>query len=80
MKRGIKPETPFSSPHPGKWKSLADSGVYCPLVGDLSAPSDCPAIERSIDLGDEGSLAYGAVRVMEGQVPHRDFLELCSRR
>ncbi|MCK4752401.1 MAG: glycosyltransferase family 39 protein, partial [Planctomycetes bacterium] len=26
-----------------------------------------------IDLGDEGALAYGAERVLQGQIPHRDF-------
>ncbi len=29
-----------------------------------------------IDLADEGFLAYGAVRVLEGQVPNRDFVSL----
>jgi hypothetical protein len=29
-----------------------------------------------IDLADEGCLAYGAVRVMDGQVPNRDFTSL----
>src|ERR1019366_6838195 len=29
-----------------------------------------------IDLADEGCLAYGAVRVMDGQMPNRDFVSL----
>jgi hypothetical protein len=35
-----------------------------------------PRFRSGIDLMDEGSLAYGAVRVMEGQVPNRDFVSL----
>src|SRR5438270_5086299 len=29
-----------------------------------------------IDWRDEGLLAYGTVRVMDGQIPHRDFVSL----
>jgi hypothetical protein len=35
-----------------------------------------PRYRVGIDLSDEGFLAYGAVRVMEGQVPNRDFVSL----
>ena len=33
-----------------------------------------PRFRTGIDLGDEGCLAYGAVRVLEGQIPNRDFV------
>src|SRR5689334_7320114 len=35
-----------------------------------------PRYRASIDWGDEGFLAYSAVRVMEGEMPHRDFVSL----
>jgi hypothetical protein len=35
-----------------------------------------PRWRAGIDWGDEGLLAYGAVRVMHGEVPHRDFVSL----
>lgn len=35
-----------------------------------------PRFRSGIDWGDEGFLAYGAVRVMEGQMPNRDFVSL----
>src|SRR6266446_3688126 len=35
-----------------------------------------PRYRVGIDWADEGFLAYGAVRVMEGQVPNRDFVSL----
>jgi hypothetical protein len=35
-----------------------------------------PRYRAGIDWGDEGFLAYGAVRVMEGQMPNRDFVSL----
>lgn len=36
----------------------------------------CPRWRAGIDWRDEGLLAYGAVRVMHGEVPHRDFVSL----
>ncbi|HRD52383.1 MAG TPA: hypothetical protein PKY96_07015, partial [Flavobacteriales bacterium] len=33
-------------------------------------------VPQSIDLGDEGFLAHSAQRVMQGQLPHRDFYSL----
>lgn len=36
----------------------------------------CWRITNGIDLGDEGFMAHCAARVMEGQVPHRDFYSL----
>jgi hypothetical protein len=35
-----------------------------------------PRFRSGLDLRDEGFLAYGAVRVMEGQIPNRDFVSL----
>ncbi|MEY2546665.1 MAG: hypothetical protein QOG48_1782 [Verrucomicrobiota bacterium] len=35
-----------------------------------------PRWRTGIDYGDEGFLAYGAVRVMNGELPHRDFVSL----
>jgi len=35
-----------------------------------------PRWRSGIDWGDEGFLAYGAVRVMNGELPHRDFVSL----
>jgi 4-amino-4-deoxy-L-arabinose transferase-like glycosyltransferase len=35
-----------------------------------------PRWNRGIDYGDEGFLAYGAVRVLNGEMPHRDFVSL----
>jgi len=43
--------------------------AICLAIG----PSRCRA---GMDWGDEGFLAYGGVRVMEGQLPHRDFVSL----
>jgi hypothetical protein len=33
-----------------------------------------PRFRNGLDLGDEGCLAYGALRVLEGQIPNRDFV------
>lgn len=35
-----------------------------------------PCFRSEIEFEDEGCLAYGAVRVMEGQIPNRDFVSL----
>src|SRR5204862_7367881 len=35
-----------------------------------------PRWEAGIDWRDEGLLAYGAVRVLNGEIPHRDFVSL----
>lgn len=35
-----------------------------------------PRWRAGIDFGDEGFLAYGAVRVLGGELPHRDFVSL----
>jgi hypothetical protein len=75
MKQGVKPETPLSSPQPGKRKFLADA-VCIVLLLALCLPIGLSRFDVQIDLGDEGFLAHGAVRVMEGQVPHRDFVSV----
>jgi hypothetical protein len=36
----------------------------------------CPRWRAGIDWRDEGLLAYGAVRAMQGEIPHRDFVSL----
>ena len=35
-----------------------------------------PRWKAGIDWRDEGLLAYGAVRVLNGEIPHRDFVSL----
>ena len=35
-----------------------------------------PRFGCGLDLGDEGNLAYGAVRVLQGQIPHHDFVSI----
>lgn len=35
-----------------------------------------PRYRTGIDVGDEGFLAYGAERVLDGQLPNRDFVSL----
>lgn len=35
-----------------------------------------PRFRSGLDLGDEGNLAYSAVRVLEGQIPNRDFVSI----
>jgi hypothetical protein len=35
-----------------------------------------PRYKTGIDVGDEGFLAYGAERVLDGQLPNRDFVSL----
>lgn len=51
--------------------------ILCPLLLiSLGLAIALPRYRAGIDWGDEGFLAYGAVRVMEGQIPHRDFVSL----
>lgn len=44
------------------------------VVGCLSL--GLPRYRVNIDIADEGFLAFGAVRVLEGQIPNRDFVSL----
>lgn len=46
------------------------------LLVALCLAAGLPRYRSSLDLGDEGLLTYGAIRVMEGQVPNRDFVSL----
>jgi len=46
------------------------------LLAGLCLYSGLPRYSSGLDLGDEGLLAYGAVRVFDGQVPNRDFVTL----
>jgi hypothetical protein len=51
--------------------------IMCVLViAALCLFASLPRYSSNLDLGDEGLLAYGAERVMEGQVPNRDFVSL----
>ncbi len=50
--------------------------VCCLAIIILGLAIALPRFCNGIDLGDEGFLAYGAVRVMEGQIPNRDFFSL----
>ncbi len=46
------------------------------LLISLCLSIGLPRWRSGMDWSDEGFLAYGAVRVMEGQVPNRDFVSL----
>lgn len=46
------------------------------IVTVLSAAYLFPVIQLLHRVGDEGTVVYGAQRVLEGQVPYRNFLEL----
>ncbi len=59
-----------------KLKLLAGDGVCCLLIIAIGLAIGLPRYLVNIDFADEGLLAYGAVRVMEGQIPYRDFVSL----
>src|SRR5512143_2647182 len=50
--------------------------VCCVVIVIICLTWGLPRYCCSIDLRDEGFVAYGAVRVMEGQVPNLDFVSL----
>jgi hypothetical protein len=58
---------------PGKWTG---EFVCCLALIAGCLVLGLPRYRLGIDFGDEGFLAYGAVRVMEGQMPNRDFVSL----
>lgn len=55
-------------------KRLAADGIFCVVIIVLCLFLGLGRYLNGIGLGDEGFLAYGAVRVLEGQVPNRDFV------
>jgi hypothetical protein len=70
-------EETAGSIHSGK----SSASVIADLLAVVVLISVClfialPRWRCGIDWGDEGFLAYGAVRVMEGQIPNRDFVSL----
>lgn len=50
--------------------------VCCLAITILGLMIALPRFCNGIDIGDEGFLAYGAIRVMEGQIPNQDFFSL----
>jgi len=60
-----------------KWKSWFGADLFCVvLLVAVCLLIALPRYRCGIDFTDEGLLAYGAVRVTEGQVPNRDFVSL----
>jgi hypothetical protein len=55
---------------------LLYDGLCCLLLVAICLAVGLPRYLLNIDMSDEGFLGYGAVRVMEGQLPHRDFMSL----
>ena len=56
-------------------RSIGDVAC-CAVIIVLCLYAGLPRYRCRVDFRDEGFLAYGAVRVMEGQVPNRDFVSL----
>ena len=52
---------------------LAGDIICCLVIVAVGLAIGLPRYLNGIDLGDEGALAYGAERVLQGQIPHRDF-------
>lgn len=50
--------------------------VCCAVVIIFCLMLALPRYRNGIDLSDEGFLAYGAVRVLNGEIPNRDFVSL----
>ena len=50
--------------------------LFVALLLSLAFTIAYPRWRAGIDWRDEGLLAYGAVRVMNGEIPHRDFVSL----
>src|SRR5438067_10184640 len=63
--------------HTSKIKAARLIDALCVvLLISLALAVAYPRWRAGIDWRDEGLLAYGAVRVMEGQVPQRDFVSV----
>src|ERR1700731_4424653 len=58
------------------WSIILGDAAAVALLILLSLVIALPRWRSGIDWGDEGLLAYGGVRVMEGQIPNRDFVSL----
>jgi hypothetical protein len=57
--------------------SLSIGGVACYIVViTFSLMLALPRYRNGLDLYDEGCLAYGAERVLDGEIPNRDFVSL----
>jgi hypothetical protein len=56
-----------------QWTAEAASIIFLLVLG---LALGWPRFRSGIDLRDEGFLAYGAERVLEGQIPNRDFVSL----
>lgn len=63
---------PLASRPPAWWR---DALCLLALLA-LCLVFGLPRYKSGLDFGDEGLLSYGAVRVMDGQVPNRDFVTL----
>jgi hypothetical protein len=58
-----------------KWARLTDL-LFLALLLSLALVIAYPRWRAGIDWRDEGLLAYGAVRVAGGEIPHRDFVSV----
>lgn len=65
-----------SSPEPGRLGALARDRVVLPVVWLVSAAWMLFYLRRGWVPHDEGTLAQSAERVLQGELPHRDFVDL----
>ena len=57
------------------WRNIwRDPGLYA--VAAVTLVFTLPAFRWVVWLGDEGVSVHGAIRILDGQVPYRDFLEI----
>ena len=57
-------------------KALVSKLIFAVILLCFALIIAVPRYKAGIDVGDEGFLAYGAERVLDGQVPNRDFVSL----